>query len=88
MATSTRSPITGRSIPSFLAWVTRRRSMRRRTYPRPSFEGMTPSAMSAVVARACSDTIRMDTSIRSSCPYLRPDRRTAASTRGHVRSVS
>src|SRR5256886_2604894 len=43
--------MTGRSMPSRRAWVTSRRSIRRRTYPRPSFDGRTPSAMQNVPGR-------------------------------------
>src|SRR5205814_521714 len=38
MVVSTRSGVTGRSTPSRRAFVTSRRSIRRSTYPRPSFD--------------------------------------------------
>ena len=65
---STRSSKTGRVTPSLRAYVTRRRSSLRNTYPRPSFEGRTPSAIRNVTARPCSAMTRSATSDFGSDP--------------------
>ena len=41
-----------------LAWTTERRISRRSTYPRPSFDGVTPSATRNVTPRPWSHSTR------------------------------
>src|SRR5437660_428802 len=48
--------VSGRLSPIRRAWMAARRINRRSTYPRPSFEGSTPSAMTKVAARRWSAT--------------------------------
>ena len=65
------------SAPSRYAWRTARRMIARRTYPRPSFDGTTPSAMRKVIVRPWSARIRSHRS-RSppgNPPYVVPDAR-------------
>ena len=57
-------------------------------YPRPSFEGWTPSAIRNVVARPCSAITFRDRSSRGSFPCVRPERVSATSSIGRSRSVS
>ncbi len=49
---STARQRNGSVRPSMRPWRIARRMMRRSTYPRHSFEGVTPSAMRNAVARA------------------------------------
>jgi hypothetical protein len=59
------------------------------TYPRPVFDGRTPSAKAAVAARAWSAMTRKATSAGScAAPYLRPDSPSTARKIGAKRSVS
>ena len=70
-------------LPSCLATSTARRMSRRSTYPRPSFDGKTPSATRNVKAREWSPMTRRPTSL-SSGPRRR-DGRSAPAAASHDR---
>jgi hypothetical protein len=61
--------------------------MRRRTYPRHSFDGVTWSEIRKAAARAWSAITRIETSSASRTPYALPARRSTWPISGRIRSV-
>ena len=93
--TGSSSGMTGSSTPSRRMARTARRMRRRRTYPRPSLEGLTPSLMSISEERMWSPTTRRRTSSvwrgssgSSVDEYSRPASSAARSRTGRTWSVS
>ena len=78
----------GDSIPMERPCWIARRMIRRSTYPRSSFEGTTPSAIRAAVPREWSARILIARVVLPPSEYERPERSSASSTSGHIRSVS
>ena len=72
MAATVSSDMIGSIEPSRRILRIVRRIMRRRTYPRPSFPGVTPSPISIAEVRAWSAIMRSETSDFSDEPYLTP----------------
>ena len=64
------SPMIKSWDPSRRIFLIVRRIIRRNTYPRPSFPGVTPSPISIIAVRAWSAMTRRETSDFSSLPYL------------------
>jgi hypothetical protein len=56
-----------------LACTIARRMIRRRTYPRPSFEGVTPSPTMNVIPRPWSARMRCAFVAAAESPYATPD---------------
>ena len=80
--------MSGASDPARRAARIARRIMRRRTYPRPSFEGRTPSETKILIARPCSAIRRIAMSVFSSRPSGAFTARDAVSMSGAKRSVA
>ena len=88
MLAAISSFIEGSFVPSKRMLRTTRRRMRRKTYPRPSLPGSTPSAIKNAQVRAWSATTRKATSDFGSAPYLRPLNSLARSKMIRVVSIS
>ena len=83
------SPVsTASSTPRRRTERTARRMSRRRTYPRPSLPGRTPSPMSMRAERTWSATTRMRTSSWASAPYFFPVISSVAAMTGKTSSIS
>ena len=78
----------GSRLPNSHACRTPRRKIRRNTYPRPSFDGNTPSPSRKTTARAWSASTRYETPSSDSASYGRPTTPATRSSNGRNRSVS
>ena len=73
MAASVRVAILGSLVPSSRIFLIVLRIILRKTYPRPSLPGVTPSPINIAAVRAWSAITRSETSDFSFFPYFTPE---------------